>query len=160
MKSALQHRTSAGELGRTLVRATGSKVQSPLNPTHCAHGSSSVPMNTGRSRFQGSLSVRCSNRDGIHTALLKHFTGTSRTNLAAHPNMTSTHTRVQRSPQPTDWKQPAISMLTAISFLAQTLGPVSPVQAKALFTPEENLTISIFKKNTPSVVNITNLASK
>lgn len=128
----------------------------------CAHRFSCLPLNTGRSVRQVPSASRC----GSWTTHLKHAIGSSKHNVAAAPHTTQAHHTSRRIPQsqprtsPPDWKQPAISLLTAVSFLAQTLGPVSSAEAKALFTSEEKITISIFKKNTPSVVNITNLASK
>lgn len=55
----------------------------------------------------------------------------------------------------------AVALLGTASLLvgAVTVGP-SPVMAKPRMTPEEQLTIEIFRKNTPSVVNVTNLAVK
>jgi hypothetical protein len=50
--------------------------------------------------------------------------------------------------------------------LASLLGPVSlppplapaAAEARARLTPEEQLTVDVFKRNVPSVVNVTNLA--
>jgi hypothetical protein len=44
--------------------------------------------------------------------------------------------------------------------LGTLLPPPPAVEAKPRLTSEEQLTIDIFKRNTPSVVNVTNLAVK
>jgi hypothetical protein len=54
----------------------------------------------------------------------------------------------------------AAALIAASSLLGTPGYPLAPgaSQAKARMTPDEMVTIEIFKKSTPSVVNVTNLA--
>jgi hypothetical protein len=53
-------------------------------------------------------------------------------------------------------------VVLAGSWVAPGGWPLAPsaAGAKARMTPDEQLTVDIFKKSTPSVVNVTNLATR
>lgn len=53
-----------------------------------------------------------------------------------------------------------VATLSTASLLASSLMAPSMALARPKLTPEEQLTIEIFKRSTPSVVNVTNLAIK
>eukprot|EP00878_Enallax_costatus_P007128 GHUV01007471.1.p1 GENE.GHUV01007471.1~~GHUV01007471.1.p1 ORF type:complete len:461 (+),score=99.62 GHUV01007471.1:690-2072(+) len=69
--------------------------------------------------------------------------------------------------RPRNWQLVAPSVIAAAAISissclapAGTLLGLSPAAAKARMTPDEQVTIDIFKKSTPSVVNVTNLTAR
>lgn len=52
------------------------------------------------------------------------------------------------------------SVLAAAAVAISCIVPVGPAEARPRMTPDETVTIDVFKKTTPSVVNVTNLAAR
>jgi hypothetical protein len=53
----------------------------------------------------------------------------------------------------------AAALLSACTVLASTLSP-APAHAKAIMTPDEKVSIGVYKRSTPSVVSIANMSTR